>query len=46
MLRPGRATVAQLQQLAGELEGQNLPRVAAFILEAAAAYDRRGIAKS
>lgn len=45
LLRPGRATAAQLQQLAGELEGQNLPRVAAFIREAAAAYERRGIAK-
>ena len=45
LLRPGRATVAQLRQLAGELEGQNLPRVAAFIREAAAAYDRRGIAR-
>ena len=45
LLRPGRATVAQLQQLAGELEGQNLPRVAAFIREAATAYDRRGIAR-
>jgi propanediol dehydratase small subunit len=45
MLRPGRATAAELTALASQLEGQNLPRVAAFILEAAAAYARRGIAK-
>ena len=45
LLRPGRATLGELQALAHELEGQNLPRVAAFIREAAAAYDRRGIAK-
>ena len=45
LLRPGRATLGELQALADELDGQNLPRVAAFIREAAAAYDRRGIAK-
>jgi len=45
MLRPGRATGAQLEELASQLEGRRMPRVAAFILEAAAAYARRGIAK-
>ncbi len=45
MLRPGRATVAQLEALGAELRRQNMPRVAAFILEAADAYGRRGIAK-
>jgi propanediol dehydratase small subunit len=45
MLRPGRATRAQLEELASQLESRNMPRVAAFILEAAAAYSRRGIAK-
>jgi len=45
MLRPGRATRAQLEELARQLEGRNMPRVAAFIFEAAAAYSRRGIAK-
>ncbi len=45
LLRPGRATGAQLEELANQLEGQSMPRVAAFIREAAAAYSRRGIAK-
>jgi propanediol dehydratase small subunit len=45
LLRPGRATCAQLEELANQLEGQSMPRVAAFIREAAAAYSRRGIAK-
>jgi propanediol dehydratase small subunit len=45
MLRPGRATVAELRRLAAELHRQNLPRVAAFIVEAAEAYGKRGIAK-
>jgi propanediol dehydratase small subunit len=45
MLRPGRATVAQLQDLAAELRRQDMPRVAVFILEAAEAYGKRGIAK-
>ena len=34
-----------IQELARQLEGQCMPRVAAFILEAAAAYARRGITK-
>jgi propanediol dehydratase small subunit len=45
MLRPGRATVAELQDLAAELRRHDMPRVAAFIVEAAEAYDQRGIAK-
>jgi propanediol dehydratase small subunit len=45
MLRPGRATVAELQALAAELQRQNMPRVADFVLEAAEAYGVRGIAK-
>jgi len=45
MLRPGRATVAELQDLAVELRRHDMPRVAAFIVEAAEAYDKRGIAK-
>jgi propanediol dehydratase small subunit len=45
LLRPGRATAAELRSLAAELEGQTLPRVAAFILEAAEACARRGITR-
>jgi propanediol dehydratase small subunit len=45
MLRPGRASVAELQDLAAELRRQNMSRVAAFIDEAADAYGKRGIAK-
>jgi propanediol dehydratase small subunit len=45
MLRPGRATVAELHDLAADLRRQNMSRVAAFIVEAAEAYGRRGVAK-
>ena len=45
MLRPGRASVAELHDLAADLRRQNLSRVAAFIVEAAEAYAKRGIAK-
>lgn len=45
MLRPGRATVAELRELAAELQVRNMPRVSAFILEAAEAYEARGIAQ-
>ena len=45
MLRPGRATVAELRSLAAQLQAQDMPRVSAFILEAAEAYGVRGIAK-
>jgi propanediol dehydratase small subunit len=45
MLRPGRASVAELHDLAADLRRQNMSRVAAFIVEAAEAYDKRGVAK-
>ena len=45
MLRPGRASVAELNDLAADLRRQNMARVAAFIVEAAEAYGKRGIAK-
>jgi len=45
MLRPGRASVAELHDLAADLRRQNMSRVAAFIVEAAEAYGKRGIAK-
>jgi propanediol dehydratase small subunit len=45
MLRPGRTTVAELRSLAAQLQAQDMPRVSAFILEAAEAYGVRGIAK-
>ena len=45
LLRPGRATVAELQSLAASLQQQNMPRVAALVVEAADAYAKRGIAK-
>jgi propanediol dehydratase small subunit len=45
LLRPGRATAAELRALAADLEGQGMPRVAAFIREAAEAYAERGIAR-
>lgn len=46
MLRPGRATVAELRDLAAGLERTGLPRVAAFVLEAADAYGTRGVARA
>ena len=45
LLRPGRATAAELRALAADLEGQGMPRVAAFIREAADAYAERGIVR-
>ena len=45
MLRPGRASVAELHDLAADLRRQNMSRVAAFIVEAAEAYGKRGVAK-
>jgi len=45
MLRPGRASVAELHDLAADLRRQNMARVAAFIVEAAEAYGKRDIAK-
>ena len=45
LLRPGRATAAELQSLAASLRQQDMPRVAALVDEAAAAYAKRGVAK-
>jgi propanediol dehydratase small subunit len=45
LLRPGRASAAVLRALAADLEGQGMPRVAAFIREAADAYAERGISR-
>lgn len=44
-LRPGRATAAELESLATGLDARHMPRVAAFIREAADAYERRGITR-
>ena len=47
MLRPGRATYAELVSLADRLHNEmNMPRLAAFIREAAEVYRERGIVKS
>jgi propanediol dehydratase small subunit len=43
-LRPGRATAAQLTELAGSLSGRGLTRCAALVAEAAEVYARRGLA--
>ncbi|MFO1284652.1 MAG: diol dehydratase small subunit [Burkholderiales bacterium] len=45
-LRPGRSTAAELEALAQDLAGQGLPRVAAFVREAADAYRARGIVRA
>jgi propanediol dehydratase small subunit len=42
-LRPGRASFAALAELARELARDGMPRVAAFVAEAAEAYRARGI---
>ncbi len=44
-LRPGRATHAELVTLAQELAEESLPRLAAFVREAADAYAARDIVK-
>jgi len=43
-LRPGRSTPQELEAWARRLEGWSAPRTAAFVREAAAAYDERGLA--
>jgi propanediol dehydratase small subunit len=43
MLRPGRASFAELDALARRLAAEGMPRVAAFVAEAAEAYRARGI---
>ena len=42
-LRPGRSTPAELEEWAQRLEGWSAPRTAAFVREAAAAYEERGL---
>jgi propanediol dehydratase small subunit len=44
MLRPGRASGDELARLAGELAALGMPRLAAFVAEAADAYRARGLA--
>jgi len=46
LLRPGRASFAELTALASELAGAGMPRVAAFVGEAAEAYRARGILRA
>jgi propanediol dehydratase small subunit len=46
LLRPGRASFAELTRLAGELASQNMPRLALFVGEAAEAYRSRGITRA
>ena len=43
LLRPGRATATQLEQLAATLEAGGAVRCAALVREAHAAYQRRGL---
>jgi propanediol dehydratase small subunit len=45
LLRPGRASFAELTRLARELAGQDMPRLALFVAEAAEAYRARGISR-
>jgi propanediol dehydratase small subunit len=42
-LRPGRSTAAELATWAERLEGYGAPRTAAFVREAAAVYEERGL---
>jgi propanediol dehydratase small subunit len=42
-LRPRRATAAELEAWAARLEGHGAEKTAAFVREAAAAYDERGL---
>jgi propanediol dehydratase small subunit len=44
-LRPGRSTLAQLEEIAVELETLGAPVNAALVREAAAAYADRGLAR-
>ena len=46
LLRPGRATCGELTALAHDLARQEMPRLSAFISEAAEAYRARGIART
>lgn len=42
-LRPGRSTSAQLEAWAARLDGYGAERTAAFVREAAAVYEQRGL---
>jgi propanediol dehydratase small subunit len=42
-LRPGRSTTAQLESWAARLDGYGAERTAAFVREAAAVYEQRGL---
>jgi len=42
-LRPRRATAAELEEWAARLEGHGAVKTAAFVREAAVAYDERGL---
>ena len=42
-LRPGRSTAAQLERWAARLDGYAAVRTAAFVREAAAVYEQRGL---
>ena len=42
-LRPGRATAVELEEWAARLEGYAATKTAAFVREAAAAYEDRGL---
>ena len=45
-LRPRRATRAELEAIAAELDGAGAPNCAAFVREAADVYARRGLTRS
>ncbi len=45
-LRPGRATRAELEAIAAELDEVDAPHCAAFVREAADVYARRGLTRS
>ncbi len=42
-VRPGRSTTAQLDGCAARLDGYGAERTAAFVREAAAVYEQRGL---
>jgi propanediol dehydratase small subunit len=45
-LRPRRATCAELEAIAAELDGAGAPNCAAFVREAADVYARRGLTRA
>jgi len=46
MLRPRRATAAELEAAAASFEARGAPRIAALLREAAAVYARRGLLRA